>query len=642
MRPLPRPLTRACSRPVAVGVAALVAVPLLTSPAVGCGGPAEVAHVRTTAALEDDGTPDRIRDERSATSADGAGCASGRDVEVEALPIAVAILHRDATAGTVELDRLAEADGPITTRIAVRDTTAQDRALAVATPGEDTREVTRRVGVPHLVRVTVRYPDGWSRIVPADPGVRVDARPGGGVEVSDTRVLFPPVTDDELVVGIESQPGRGAPEIAVEATPIGPSTASLLDADPLGRDAAAVVGALTELAVDGARQLADGTGELAGGIAELADGTDELAAGLGEAAAGVGPLGDGIDELASGSRQLAGGLDELAGGLPELGEGAAALGAGNRELADGLREAAEGADELAEGNEEAAEGNEQAAEGNQQLADATAGFIVASEALGEAAAGLRAGLDALDGLPGGVLDPLTGPLTELVGQLEELAGAAAAISAGNAELAEGNRQLAEGNRQLAEGNRELAAGLREAAAGADELGAGNRELAAGAGEAAGGARELADGTAELADGAGQLSQGFGQAADGIGEAAAGASALADGGREAADGAGELADGAGELPDALDQARDTADRDLERDAERTAVVEAGRERAEEVVADRIDAPQGTWSTTLTAAGDDPVSGWVWAALAAVLAVAAAIAAVLRRRALGATATAEVAS
>jgi X-X-X-Leu-X-X-Gly heptad repeat protein len=578
-------LTGALLVPLAVAPAA---AGLTTGPD-GCTSSSSpvVARAELRADLDGDGSVTAAERIREVSDDRGADCRRTDAWDAGALPVAVGILHTTPAEGALEAGQLGEATAPVTTRVAVRDRTATPHEVSVDVPGgTEVRE--RRVAVPHLVRIGITYPRSWTTVAPGAAGVRTDVV-DGGVHVAITHLLFPPVTSDEVVLPVTADPGRGAPTVSVEAIPVTDEETVRLAADELDRDAAAVVAALTEAGAEGAEQLADGAAELADGIDGLAAGNRQLADGLAEAAAGGAELRAGADQLAAGARQLAIGARQLAVGMRPLADGARQVAEGNRRMAEQLSVAADGADALADGNEELADGAEELGAGSRRLADG-------AEALREALAGL----------------PDLGPVSdEIVGPAEELiAGAEATARAGE--------RLEEGNREVARGNRELADGLREAAGGSRELAEGSEQVADGIDQAAGGADALADGSQQLADGADELSDGVDAYTRGVEEAAAGSERLAAGAGAAADGADDLADGAAELPEALHQATETADRENVRRAEHQAVLAVGRELADDAVrAEAGDAPTRTLTTELVAAGDDPVSPWVWAAVAALV-------------------------
>jgi X-X-X-Leu-X-X-Gly heptad repeat protein len=591
VRPTPRRTRRAALLAAAALLAPLAVAPAAAGPVVGAddctGRTPVVARAELRADLAADGHVTAAERAREVSDDRGAACRSTDPREADALPVAVGILHASPQDGALEAGQLGDATGPVTTRIAVRDRTASPREVTTEVPGgTEVRE--RRVATPHLVRIGIGYPRSWSTISPGTDGVRTDVV-DGGVHVAVTHLLFPPVTEDEVVLPVTADAGRGVPRVSVEVIPVTDEERVRLAADELDRDAAAVVAALTEAGADGAEQLADGAAELAGGIGDLASGNRQLADGLAELAAGGADLRAGADQVAAGAAELATGAAQLAVGMRPLADGARRVAEGNRQMAEQLSTAADGADALADGNEELADGAEELGAGSRRLADG-------AEALREALAGL----------------PDLGPVSdEIVGPAEELiAGAEATARAGE--------RLEEGNREVARGNRELADGLREAAGGSRELAEGSEQVADGIDQAAGGADALADGSQQLADGADELSDGVDAYTRGVEEAAAASERLAAGAGAAADGADDLADGAAELPEALHQATETADRENVRRAEHQAVLAVGRELADDAVrAEAGDAPTRTLTTELVAAGDDPVSPWVWAAVAALV-------------------------
>jgi X-X-X-Leu-X-X-Gly heptad repeat protein len=629
-------------------------------------------HATTvTVTLADDGEPlaverhARVGEDRCAVDAD------------DGLPVAVAVLHRDEAGRSLEANELGDAAGTVATTITVRDTTATSTQVPVEGPEGD-EHATVRLGVPQLVRVTVGYPRSWEVTSPGETGTSVHAT-ADGIEISRVALVFPPLTDDAVRLQVAALPGPGTPAIRVESTPAGEDTPLDPDSALLDRDTAAVLGALSELAADGAVQLVDGieelaagtddltdgADELADGADDLADGSDELAAGAGQLAAGTFKLADGLGELADGAGQLGAGLDQyaaggraLAAGGGQLADGAAALAAGVPELAAGARAVADGTEQLAtqlglaaDGAAELADGGVELAAGARQLADGTAELAAQATAARDALAGSIS----TDPVPSELLAllppelaadveeataaiaPLLGFLDEAIVGSTELVDGAAALAAGTAALADGNAELAaglseaatggrglavgadsvaDGTAQLSDGAAELAAGSAGLADGLDAYAAGGDELAAAGSQLAGGASGAADGGRELAAATSALAGGVGQFADGAGQLAGGVDQLADGAGQLAGGAGQLADGAAELPGAVREIAATADRANQRTATTQAVLEAGATRARALAGDA-----DTISYELVHDGDRPWPLAVWVALAAVLAAAA---------------------
>jgi X-X-X-Leu-X-X-Gly heptad repeat protein len=596
--------------------------------------------VTVTAALADDG---EVIGTAAAGIVDGTDCrlddALARTLDTTGLPVAAALLHRAADGRSLEGSELGQGTEPVRTLLTVRDTTAAE----VHVRGAEDADRQVRLGVPQLVRATLRYPASWEVIAPTEPGTAV--RVGGDViEVSRTTLLFPPLTAGELRLTVTATPGRGTPDVRIETRPVRDVADLGVAQELLDPDAVAVLAALAEVTADGGDELDAGTRQLADGTRELADGTGELAAGLEDLAAGVAAFGGGLDELGSGSRaladgsrRLADGTGQLAGGLPALAGGARDLAAGNQQLADEQEAAVADAQAFGAGAAELAGGARALANG---LEEASAGVDAFR-------AQLRPPVEP-EPLPAEVLAALP---PELVQRLEELAGFQAAamayldgfaagtdqLATGAAELADGVGQLAAGsegfaaglaaaataNRQLAEGGYQLADAIDEVAGGAAELARGNRELAAGL-------AELAGGTGELAAGAGQLGQGARGAADGGAE-------LSEGTRALAEGAAELAEGAGQLPEAVREIVATADRAGGRSAHTRAVLEAGIARADELTGE-LD----TIAYVLAHDGERPTGLLPWVAAVAALAAAAGGWWWRRHRVGGTTDTEEVAA
>jgi X-X-X-Leu-X-X-Gly heptad repeat protein len=666
--------SRARVSALALAVLALLAStpPAPVPPGAACADPgAEPVATAVTVRLADDGevlaaeVTDRAGAQRCAIEVPAAAAS-------DVAPVAVAIVHEAADGRSLEGSALRHETDPITTMVAVRDATATTRTITVTGP-EGREDVTVRMGTPQLVTVTLTYPPSWQVTAPTGDGTAAQLS-GAGVEVVHRGILFPPLTGEELRFEVVAAPGRGTPSLEVEVTPID-GEQPLLPVGGLDRDAAAVLGALSVLAADGAEDLADGTGQLADGAGQLADGSGELAAGAGELADGTGDLAGGLDqlaagtsqlsdglgasaagarELAAGSRQLADGTGQLAGGFPELAAGARAIADGTAELAGQLDLAATGAGELADGGATLAEGA-------QQLADGTAELATLATAMRDR---IVADLPALPldptipDLPPGLLDELLadlpedvrreveaqllaavarleaelaatiGPVVEstveeAVAQLDELLGladrfteladGAAAVAEGTAAIAAGNAELADGLRRAADGTSELADGADGVAGGLDEVQTGLQALATAS-------DQLADGMAAFAAGSGDLAGAGAQLTAGAREAAGGASLLADGTGELADGAAALADGTGELADGAEQlAAGAAElpgglRELTGTADR-----AGQRTAttEAILTEGLELARAasgdadSLTTVLTHAGSDPLPASVWA-------------------------------
>lgn len=545
---------------VAVSVFAMVGLPVpATVPSEACGPTPAGAAVVEFGQLEDDGELASLR--QRIVGSDGEVC-DERDAALS-LDVAVSILHRDHQGRSLEARELG-GDDPVRTQVSVRDMTAEDRALTVTGPQGTTNE-TRRVGVPQVVRTTVRYPASWDVSAPRGDGVgtRMD---GDDLEVTRTAVLFPPVLDDEVVLEILAVPGRGTPRVTVEATPLADGEAGSVPAGLLDRDTTAVVAALLDLAEDGARELTDGAEELAGGSDELADGAAEVAEGAAGVGAGMAGLADGVDGLSSGiagsaagAVQLAGGAEDLAGGTAEVAAGVRPLGQGANELAAGVRMLS---DELAVfGDVEVPEVDPEP-------------LVAAVEGIADEVRTVRDQLAELLPPDPDAEDPLVVAiqvLTELADGLEEVTDGLLAALGGVTEAVEGLQAAAEGADELAAGAEELAQGIAELEGALQGLADGAASLAAGTQELAHGLGQLSGASDELASGADELTVG----AQGIADGTAG---LAEGSRELSDGVEGLAEGAGELPDALGEALGIADRGGQRSAVTAAILDEGAARA----------------------------------------------------------------
>ena len=576
---------------IALTVAALSGLPVsATAPSHACGPTPAGAAVVEFGQLDDDGELNSLR--QRTVGADGEVCEETQDAP--ALDVAVSILHRDQQGRSLEASELG-GDDPVRTQVSVRDTTSEERVLTVTGP-EGTTTETRRVGVPQVVRTTIRYPASWDVSPPRGDGVstRLD---GDDVEVARTAVLFPPLLDDEVVLETLAVPGRGTPRVTVEAAPLATGEAERLPAGLLDRDTTAVVAAMLDLAEGGARELTEGAEELAGG-------SDELAGGAAEVADGAASVGDGMAGFADGVGGLSSGIDGSAGGANELAGGAGELAGGTAEIAAGVQPLGQGADQLASGV--------------RMLSDELASFAdveapeVDPEPLVEAVEGIadeiRAVRDHLAQLLPSDPDP-EDPIVVAVTVLTE--------------LADGLEAATDGILTALEGMSEAVEGLQAAAAGADELAMGAEELAQGIAELEGGLQGLADGAAALARGTEELASGLGQlsgasdeleagadeltvGAQGIAEGTAG---LADGSRQLSDGVEGLAEGAGELPGALGEALGVADRGGQRSAVTAAILDEGAARAE-----GRRGPASLVTTQLVHPGESPLP-WLPIGLAA---------------------------
>lgn len=572
-------LLRVCV--IGLGVAALTLPAPAMAPSIACGPIPTGAAVVSFGQLADDGELTSLR--RRVVGDDGQVC--DEEVDDGDLDVEVAILHRDVDGRSLEASQL-RAGRPVRTRVSVRDTTAQAQELAVAGPVGSVNQQ-RRVGIPQLVRATVRYPSGWDVTPPEGDGVgsRID---GEVVEVTRTAVLFAPLLDEELVLEVEARPGRGTPSVTVDATPLTAATAQAVPDGLLDRDTTAVVAALLELAEAGARELTEGAEQLAAGGDRLADGAAEVAdgsAGLGEGMAG---LADGVGEVSAGIGASAAGARELAGGADRLADGTAQVAAGAGPLADGATELATGARMLSD---------ELSFLREVEPPDVDPDEVVTGVA--EISAGIREVRDQLQAMLPPDPDPQD-PLVIAIGVLTEMADGLDEAAAGIAEALGAVVDAAEGVRELAEGVDALASGAEELAAGIDELEGALHGLADGAAALASGANELAAGLGELSAASDELASGADELTVGARGLAAGTDGVAEGARGLADGMEELADGAGQLPDALGDAMGIADRGGERAAITAAVLDQGAMRAE---ARRGDADLVT--TQLVHRGNDPL-------------------------------------
>ncbi|MFU8840417.1 MAG: hypothetical protein ACNA8R_06815 [Nitriliruptoraceae bacterium] len=641
---------------VSLLAAGLLTIPLPVMDAAACPPVGPDVAVTTVATLADDG--EVVRLDRRLVSADATSCLDEGEGDAAALPVAVAVLHEDAGGRSLEATELGQQEGAVRTRVAVRDVTARTRRVEVDGP-EGTTVTDRLLGVPQVVRVAVRYPPGWQVTATVEDGTAVRVV-DGRTEVARTAVLFPPLLDDELVLTLLARPGSGTPSVSVDASPLAGVEPFVLDV--LDPDALAVVGALGELAADGATQLADGAQELAGGTRELASGSRDLADGTREIADGTRALAGGAGELAGGARELAAGTGQLADGAGQVATGAADGAAGAQELAGATGQLASGVGELAEGTAGLAAGAAELAAGARALADGLAAGVeqvpdvdpaVIAEQVTELAARVATireqlaaavppGTDPTDpndpnaplALAVATLAAVADGLGQLAIGLDAAVGELTAALDGLTAAADGARQVATGADELATGAAGLAAGAAELAAGAEVLATGTGELArgldalaAGADGIAVGTREVAAGSVGLADGSAELAAGTDTLADGAASLADGSVELAAGTDELADGTDALAAGARELPMALTELTAVADRSGQDLATTSALLEAGSELAREAVGDAA-----LVTAQLTLDGEEPlpllaVLGGSGTVLAAVL---AALAGLRRRR------------
>jgi X-X-X-Leu-X-X-Gly heptad repeat protein len=425
-------------------------------------------------ALATDTTDDTNTDDTDTDDIDAATAVA------DSVPVRVSVVHRDATGRPLHDSELSSADR-LTTRIAVRDASARPHQITADGPrGPVTRDV--RLGIPLRVEVVVDLPAGWSDVAVLDADAHID-RHGRGLRVTHSTILFPPATDDELVVEVVSVPGRGVPTVRVHATPLTRTTLvnGVTDRD---RDSAAVLASLGEVTADGASDLADGASQLADGLDELSDGTGQIADRMGDAA-------DGASDLAAGMRQLTAGTQQLRDGNVDLADGLAQLAAGAQELAAGM-------DALATAVEEAADEAEDK--------------------------------DPHEELLGLVFPSNEEQVREVATAARMLADGAAELAAGLAAAADGSRELADGSIQLADGSVLLADGVADMADGLVRAAEGLAALHAGSTEAADGAGMLADGATELPGALDQVAT----IGDVAAERAALDRAIAEAGRDRAD------------------------------------------------------------------------------------------------------------
>lgn len=212
---------------------------------------------------------------------------------------------------------------------------------------------------------------------------------------SGVRAGAAPLEEDgivpDLILGFASNAATStaasAQEIGEAAKTLGGLAATCLEsgasAEFCGQlgDAAADAGDAAQSAGDGATAAAYSNGaiaqfsveageELAAQFTTIADGVDELGAGLTQLQTGAAQSADGARELASGAGQLGAGGDQLASGAGELATGIDQLADGTGALADGSRTLADGTTELADGTGTLADGSGALADGLRQATDA--------------------------------------------------------------------------------------------------------------------------------------------------------------------------------------------------------------------------------------------------------------------------------
>src|SRR5690606_24167683 len=133
-----------------LAAAALVASSLgaATAGASGCATEgAAVARAVVTGTLEGDGQATEVARRLVVESEDGRSCTTSEISDGDQLPVAVAVLHSTQEDGSLEVEELGDARGPVSSRVAVRDRTAVPRTLDVDAPHGRER-IERRVAVP--------------------------------------------------------------------------------------------------------------------------------------------------------------------------------------------------------------------------------------------------------------------------------------------------------------------------------------------------------------------------------------------------------------------------------------------------------------------------------------------------------------
>ncbi|MBO0981742.1 YhgE/Pip domain-containing protein [Microbacterium sp. SD291] len=248
-------------------------------------------------------------------------------------------------------------------------------------------------------------------------------------------------------------------------------------------------------AADGALELATGARDAATGAAAIPDGATQLASGAAELGTGASSLASGLDTIAGKTREAAGGAAQIGSGLTD---GAAAL-AANGLVPDLLFQGAGGAAQLTgvvssgvsglSGQLTSLVADCQAAatpEFCEKLLTASqtaTGLVTPAAQASDAAAGTSAGLTRFDAEASATL----------AGQMREAGSGASTLAAGLNQLAsEGIGQSAAGARQLGGGADQLSGGATDLATGASELATGLDALATGTGDLAGGLRTASD------------------------------------------------------------------------------------------------------------------------------------------------------
>lgn len=334
------------------------------------------------------------------------------------LPVAV---HAEYTldGSVVPPDDVVGADGDLTVRYTVTNTTAQPTTVTYT----DADGTTRRRDVPVFV------PFAGALDVVLDPDVDVVDAPGAA-RATDERgrtvlrysvLLAPPLGSFQVEAQARlAVQDAATPEVRLEVLPATSAT------DPAtGFSSDALAGAVegnSELAA-GLEELSGVTGQLADGAGVLSDGADALASGASVVAAEVsGTLTDGSRLLDSGASQLADGVGALQTGLAEADSGAGRLAAGLDELSAGLDELVAGFGLLAgpDGLPRAAESGALLAAAAEQIADRVGSVTDGPWPPPGSVPGLPdlpGGLT--DGVPGGLPDDLDTALGELEARLAD-------------------------------------------------------------------------------------------------------------------------------------------------------------------------------------------------------------------------------
>ncbi len=367
------------------------------------------------------------------------------------------------------------------------------------------KQVTRTVEVPlplvgSLVTVA---PPGFDHVTSGQANMAGDGK--GGIKMSFTTTLIPPIGPDTAVFGYEADITDGVvPRAEMTALPVNPLQSPSFSGAAKSYQGGAETGvALTEGATtidDNLLKLRDGAGTLLAGLIKLRAGSQELSDGLVERAApGAQELATGLNDVAApGAAALAAGTGQLASGLGDLDAGAGRLARGSSALDDGVDLVADGTGRLRSGSRDLADGAGRVAGGAGDLSDgadrlqtgtgaALVGSRTLTTGLGQLSAGLQQ-LQAQDGLPAAAagVKALQAGIAQLTAGLgdasnpQSIVGGLTRLAApeGLPAAADGARAIADGLGQL-RGDDAGTGGLTRARGGVAQVAEGLRPLANG-------------------------------------------------------------------------------------------------------------------------------------------------------------------